>query len=72
MVFKNIDLYNNCIEVYGMGTKGNSGAPVLNEKGFVIGIYVAGTTFSDLRAVLLSRSVKKKSIKLKKKIIRGV
>lgn len=31
MEFKNIDLYNNCIEVYGEGEKGNSGAPVLNE-----------------------------------------
>ena len=68
MEFKNIDLYNNCIEVHGQGTRGNSGAPVLNDQGFVVGIYISGTVFNDLRAVHLSRYVKKKSIKLKKLI----
>jgi hypothetical protein len=60
MEFDNVDLYNNCIEVYGNGTKGNSGAPVLNENGKVIGIYVAGADFNNLRTVLLSRSARKR------------
>jgi len=71
MVFQNIDLYNNCIEVYGEATKGNSGSPVLNEKGEVIGIYVSGANFCDLGAVLLSRYVKRKSNKLNNKIRHG-
>ena len=66
MEFKNIDLYNNCIEVYGQGTKGNSGAPVLNNQDEIVGIYVAGTVFNDLRTVHLSRYVKKKAMKLKR------
>jgi hypothetical protein len=61
MVFENIDLYNNCMEVYGGGEKGNSGAPVLDSNEFVVGIYVAGTTFNDLKAIHLSRYILKKS-----------
>ena len=70
MEFKNIDLYNNCIEVFGEGEKGNSGAPVLNKRGMVVGIYVAGADFKKLRAVLLARYVKKKSTILKKQILK--
>lgn len=71
MVFENIDKYNNCIEVYGKGERGNSGAPVIDNNGKVIGIYIAGTTFSDLRAVHLSKYVVKKVRKLKKFILLG-
>lgn len=71
MEFKNIDLYNNCIEVYGEGRKGNSGAPVLNENENVVGVFIGGAIFGEFKIVHLSRYVKKKSIKLKKKIIRG-
>jgi hypothetical protein len=66
MEFKNIDLYNNCIEVHGQGTKGNSGAPVLDENKKVIGIYISGTLFNDLRAIHLARYVNKKSRRLRK------
>ncbi len=69
MEFKNIDLYNNCIEVYGDAKIGNSGAPVVNVKGMVIGIYITGTSFDDIGAVHLARYVRKKSKVLKKKII---
>jgi len=70
MEFKNIDIYNNCIEVYGEGEKGNSGAPVLKEDERVVGIYVAGADFKELRAVLLARYVRKKANVLKKRIIK--
>ena len=66
MEFDNIDTYNNCIEVYGEGKKGNSGAPVLNEKNQVIGIYITGANFINLRAVHLSRYLMKKARKLLK------
>jgi hypothetical protein len=64
MIFESIDKYNNCIEVYGEGVRGNSGAPVLLSNGKVIGIYVAGAKFNNLNAVHLSRYVFKKARKL--------
>jgi hypothetical protein len=70
MEFENIDLYNNCIEVYGDANIGNSGAPVINEMGMVIGIYITGTSFNDLGAVHLARYVRKKTNVLKKMIIK--
>lgn len=70
MEFENIDLYNNCIEVYSEANIGNSGAPILNGKGQVIGIYITGTSFNDLGAVHLARYVGKKANVLKKRIIK--
>jgi hypothetical protein len=66
MVFENIDKYNNCIEVYGDGIKGNSGAPVLDSKEKVIGMYVTGASFNNLRAVHLTRYIYKRAQQLLK------
>jgi hypothetical protein len=68
MVFENIDKYNNCMEVCGEGERGNSGAPILDDNGNVIGIFVAGTTFNDLKAVHLSRYIIKRSKHFIKKL----
>jgi V8-like Glu-specific endopeptidase len=66
MKFDNIDTYNNCIEVYGKGSIGNSGAPVLNSNNKIVGIFIAGTVFNDLGAVHLARYIYKKARKLMK------
>lgn len=66
ILYDNIDLFNNCIEVEGSMTFGNSGAPVLNDRNKVIGIVLGGGKFSPT-IVHLSRYVNKKIRKLKKK-----
>lgn len=63
--YKNIDLFNNCIEVEGKMVKGNSGAPVINEKNKVIGIIIGGGDFSPT-FIHLSKYISKKVRKLKK------
>lgn len=68
MIFRNIDLYNNCIEIFGNGKKGNSGAPILNEKEKVVGMYLTGTRSNDLGAAHLSKYIKKKTMNLRQKI----
>jgi hypothetical protein len=57
--YKNIDLFNNCIEVEGSIKKGNSGAPVINEKSKVVGIIVGGEKFSPTIIHLSGYIIKK-------------
>ncbi len=56
----NIDLYNNCIEVFGKGVKGNSGAPILDSKDKLIGIYVGGNHYIGIGNALLANYIWKK------------
>ncbi len=65
--YKNIDLFNNCIELEGDMVKGNSGAPVINENNKVIGIILGGERFSPI-IIHLSKYILKKIIKLKNKL----
>jgi hypothetical protein len=73
--YANIDLYNNCFEVEGICEKGNSGAPILNEKGLVVGIFSGGGLLSNKNDekkfpinIHSSRYVQKKARKMKKAI----
>jgi hypothetical protein len=61
MRFENIDTYNNCIEVYGDGIRGNSGAPILDSNKKVIGMYISGTNFNYLKAAHLARYIYKRA-----------
>jgi len=60
MKFENIDLYNNCLDVYGDVLHGNSGAPLVNKNGKVSGIFVAGNNIDKIGAMHLSKYVSKK------------
>lgn len=64
MKFNNIDTYNNCIEVYGDGIRGNSGAPILDSNNKVIGMYISGTNFNNLKAAHLTRYIYKRAQQL--------
>jgi len=65
--YENIDMFNNCIEAEGQSSKGNSGAPVINDKGKVIGILLGGEEHSPT-IIHLSRYISKKSKVLRKQI----
>lgn len=65
--YKNIDLFNNCIELEGEMVKGNSGAPVINEYDKVVGIILGGERFSPT-IVHLSKYLIKKTKVLKKNL----
>ena len=72
---ESIDLYNNCFEVEGIFVKGNSGAPILNEKGLVVGIFLGSELLSKDPDepkfpihIHASKYVNKKAKKLREKI----
>lgn len=59
------DMYNNCIEIHGVAVLGNSGAPLLNSKQKVIGIFIAGDKHNNIKACILSKYVLKQIRKMK-------
>lgn len=63
--YKNIDLFNNCVELEGTMVKGNSGAPVLNDDTQVVGIILGGGNNSPT-IIHLSKYILKKLKILKK------
>lgn len=64
MQFEKIDLYNNCLDVYGNVSQGNSGAPVINKFGKVSGMIVAGNKFDKIGTMHLSKYISKKTVQL--------
>jgi len=60
------DKYNNCLVLEGKTNKGGSGAPIINQRGNIIGMLEGGNCEKNITSMILSKYMLKKAKKLHK------